>query len=61
MQPTDVNFLHELTDTLGDVSVYEWHEVEKFVTLYFNDADAQRLSPIIEVAAKRFNEAGAQR
>ena len=55
-QPTDVNVLHELKDTLGNVGVYEWHEVEKFVTLYFEDADAQQLSPIIDVAAKRFNE-----
>lgn len=54
-EPTDVNVLHELKDTLDDVGVYEWHEVEKFVELYFNNADAQELSPIIDVAANRFN------
>ncbi|GAB1262173.1 type I restriction endonuclease subunit R [Aurantivibrio plasticivorans] len=54
-EPTDINVLHELKDNLDEPGVYEWHEVEEFVTLYFNDADAQDLSPIIDVAANRFN------
>lgn len=53
---TDVNVLHELRDILGEAGVYNFQEVEEFVTLYFNDADAQELSPIIDVAALRFNE-----
>lgn len=52
---TDVNVLHELKDTLDEVGVYEWHEVEQFAILYFGNADAQQLSPIINMAAKRFN------
>ena len=55
-EATDVNVLHELKDALGDVGVYDWNEVEQFVSLYFDDADAQQLSPIIDVAAHRFNE-----
>lgn len=55
-EPTDVNVLHELKDALDDVGVYEWQEVERFVELYFDNADAQELSPIIDVAANRFNE-----
>ena len=55
-EATDVNVLHELKDALGDVGVYDWHEVERFVSLYFGDADAQELSPIIDIAAHRFNE-----
>lgn len=55
-EATDVNILHELKDTLGDAAVYDWHEVERFVSLYFDNADAQELSPIIDVAAHRFNE-----
>ncbi len=55
-EPTDVNVLHELKDAMDDVGVYEWHEVERFVELYFNNADAQELSPIIDVAANRFND-----
>jgi len=51
-----VNMLHELKEVLGDVGVYEWLEVEQFVELYFKHADAQQLSPIIDVAAARFNK-----
>jgi len=54
-EATDVNMLHELKEILGDVGVYEWLEVEQFIELYFNHADAQQLSPIIDVAAARFN------
>ena len=54
-QATDVNVLHELKGTLDDVGVYEWHEVEAFVQMYFDEVDAQELSPIIDTAADRFN------
>ncbi|QXP71270.1 type I restriction endonuclease subunit R [Polaribacter sp. R2A056_3_33] len=53
-EATDVNVLHELKDVLDDVGVYEWIEVENFNELFFNKADAQVLSPIIERAAERF-------
>ena len=52
---SDVNVLHEIKGVLDEVGVYEWYEVEDFVTKYFNKADAQELSPIIDVAAERFN------
>jgi type I restriction enzyme R subunit len=52
---TDVNVLHEIKGVLDEVGVYEWHEVEDFVTKYFNDVNAQELSPIIDIAADRFN------
>ena len=54
-EATDVNVLHELKDAMGDVGVYEWSEVEDFIKRYFNNEDAQTLSPIIDVAANRFN------
>lgn len=54
-EATDVNVLHELKSTLDDWGVYEWSEVESFVEKYFNSVDAQFLSPIIDVAAERFN------
>ena len=54
-EATDVNVLHELKDSLDDEGVYEWHEVEQFIQLYFDNADAQRLSPLIDRAASRFN------
>lgn len=52
---TDVGVLHELKGVLGDVGVYEWTEVEAFVEKYFEGVDAQQLSPIIDMAANRFN------
>lgn len=52
---TDINVLHELKSTLDDVGVYEWEEVEDFVSKYFKGLDAQQLSPIIDIAANRFN------
>jgi len=54
-EATDVNVLHELKDHLDDVGVYEWAEVEDFVQKFFNGVDAQKLSPIIDFAADRFN------
>ncbi|MGK0476320.1 MAG: type I restriction enzyme R subunit, partial [Oleispira sp.] len=54
-EATDVNVLHELKDEMDDVGVYEWTEVEEFVKRYFDNEDAQRLSPIIDIAAARFN------
>jgi type I restriction enzyme, R subunit len=52
---TDVNVLHEIKASLDQVGVYEWAEVEDFVEKYFNKVDAQQLSPIIDIAADRFN------
>lgn len=52
---TDVNILHELKGVLGDVGVYEWSEIEEFNEKYFSSVDAQQLSPLIDVAANRFN------
>ena len=53
-EATDVNVLHELKNAMDEVGVYEWYEVEDFVTRYFNNEDAQALSPIVDVAAARF-------
>jgi type I restriction enzyme R subunit len=54
-EATDVNVLHELKDSMDDVGVYEWYEVEDFVKRYFNNEDAQTLSPIIDTGANRYN------
>ncbi|WP_233144556.1 type I restriction enzyme subunit R domain-containing protein [Methyloprofundus sedimenti] len=54
-EATDINVLHELKTALDEVGVYEWSEVEVFIKRYFNQDDAQELSPIIDVAADRFN------
>lgn len=52
---TDVNVLHELKSNLDSVGVYEWSEVKDFVDRYFDNVNAQELSPIIDFAADRFN------
>lgn len=52
---TDINVLHELKASLDDTGIYEWSEVEDFVEKYFKGVNAQELSPIIDMAAERFN------
>jgi type I restriction enzyme R subunit len=54
-EATDVNVLHELKDMMDEVGVYEWHEVETFVQMYFDDVDGEELSPIIDTAVHRFD------
>ncbi|MFC6998092.1 type I restriction endonuclease subunit R [Rufibacter roseus] len=54
---TDVNVLHELKSSLDEAGVYEWSEVEEFTANYFQGLEAEQyLSPIIQVAAERFNQ-----
>lgn len=52
---TDINVLHELKDQLDEVGVYEWPEVESFAALYFDNANAEQLSPLIDTAVERFD------
>jgi len=52
---TDINVLHEIKGVLDDTGIYEWSEIEDFVQKYFTGVDAQELSPIIDIAAERFN------
>ena len=53
---TDVNVLHEIKASLDETGIYEWDEVESFIEKYFNGVNAQELSPIIDIAAERFND-----
>ena len=52
---TDVNVLHELKGTLDEVGVYESEEITSFTEKYFDGVAAKLLSPIIDIAADRFN------
>ncbi|GBR57113.1 type I/III endonuclease restriction R subunit [Gluconobacter thailandicus F149-1 = NBRC 100600] len=54
-EATDVNVLHVLKASLDDVGVYEWSEVEEFCKRFFDGEDSEKLSPLIDVAAERFN------
>src|SRR5690606_36286575 len=53
---TDVNVLNDLKISLDDAAVYEQFEVDDFNEKYFNGVDAQMLSPIIDIAAQRFEK-----
>lgn len=53
-QATDINVLHDLKDELDDAGVYEWQEVEDFVTRFFDNEEGEQISAIIDVAAARF-------
>jgi type I restriction enzyme R subunit len=54
-EPTDVNVLHDLKQTLDDFGVYEWQEVEAFNTKFFGNAEAEELHPIIDAVVVRFD------
>lgn len=54
-QATDVNVLHEVKASLDEVGVYEWSEVDEFCQRYFSNEDAETLSPLLDVAADRFD------
>jgi type I restriction enzyme, R subunit len=53
-QATDVNVLHDLKDALDAVGVYDWPEAVAFNDLYFANANADQLSPVIGLCAERF-------
>lgn len=53
---TDVNVLHEIKDSLDQTGVYEQTEVDDFNEKYFMGVDSQLLSPIIDLAAQRFDK-----
>jgi len=50
---TDVNVLHELKNSLDDVGVYEWDEVEDFIEKYFDEVEASELSPINRYSGRK--------
>jgi type I restriction enzyme R subunit len=52
---TDVNVLHDLRDSLGEVGVYAWHEVEEFNRLFFSDVPGEELGALIDVCVDRFD------
>ncbi|MBE9223592.1 type I restriction endonuclease subunit R [Cyanobacterium stanieri LEGE 03274] len=54
-EPTDINVLHDLKESLDELGIYEQEEVNQFNQLFFNGVEAQQLSPIIDTASQRFN------
>ena len=54
-EPTDVNILHELKNTLLSFEVFNMDEVSEFMDMYIHGVSADKWSPIIDRAADRFN------
>lgn len=59
-EATNVNALHDWKDTLDDVGVYEWSEVEAFNQLFWDKRPDEELHPVADIAAARFDELGAE-
>ncbi len=47
--------MHDLQEALAIVGVYESQEIKQFNELFFNKVPVDQLSPLINVAAARFN------
>jgi type I restriction enzyme R subunit len=54
-EPTDVNVLHDLKDSLDDFGIYDWPEVTTFNEKFFASAEAEELHPIIDTVVARFD------
>ena len=54
-EPTDVNVLHDLRSTLLSVGVFDQEDIDQFIELYINGAEANQWAPIIDLCADRFN------
>ena len=54
-EPTDVNVLHDLKDSLDDFGTYDWAEVTAFNEKFFAGAEAEELHPIIDSVVARFD------
>ena len=52
---TDVNILHTLRTTLLSMEVFQEEEVEEFANLFFQGAQQDALSPIIDKAVERYD------
>ena len=54
-EPTDVNVLHDLKDSLDDFGIYDRAEVTTFNEKFFASAEAEELHPIIDTVVARFD------
>ena len=46
-EETDPNKLHDLRDSLDQLRVYSWEQVEEFVALFLGNSDREALQPIL--------------
>jgi type I restriction enzyme R subunit len=56
-EPTDVNVLHDLRETLDETGIYTWAEVEQFNELFFNEAEPEpeQLHPVLDGPVSTFD------
>jgi type I restriction enzyme R subunit len=59
-EETDPNKLHDLRDSLDQLRVYSWEQVEEFVGLFLSNCDREALQPILsqcrEIYSEQLNE-----
>lgn len=51
---TDANKLNDLIDTMEHVQVYTQQQIDDFVELYLNNAERDKLDPIIDVCVENY-------
>lgn len=51
---TDANKLNDLIDTMEPMQVYTQQQIDTFVELYLNNAERDRLDPIIDVCVENY-------
>jgi type I restriction enzyme R subunit len=55
-EETDPNKLHDLRDSLDQLRVYTWEQVEEFVALFLGNSDREALQPILNQCRQIYSE-----
>ena len=55
-EETDPNKLHDLRDSLDQLRVYSWEQVEEFVALFLGNSDREALQPILNHCRQIYSE-----
>jgi type I restriction enzyme R subunit len=55
-EATDANKLHDLRDSLDQLQVYSWEQVEEFVALFLGNSDREALQPILNDCRQIYSE-----
>ncbi len=53
---TDANKLNDLIDTMEPMQVYTQDQIDEFVSLYLNNAEREKLDPIIDLCVENYKE-----
>ena len=55
-EATDANKLHDLRDSLDQLRVYSWEQVQEFVALFLGNSDRETLQPILNDCRQIYSE-----